>query len=186
MAEDKSVSRNQSVRNGLKLLRWTIAAAVAYVVIVAFTVVTAVNPSVIGTWFTIYEEYDGPQLVYKVEVRIADAVATTVRVAYIDLDIRVTNHHEFDVKVIEAFFKVCDSHKQRTSVYLSFADVTIGAGAIETFTVEHIKVVKVLGFGPRYQVQGFLEWYEVYSPSHSAGPFVKYFDEVHSVNEFIH
>lgn len=36
-----------------RLLRLTVVAAIAYVLVVAFTVVSAVQPSVIGTWFTL-------------------------------------------------------------------------------------------------------------------------------------
>lgn len=169
-----------------RLLRLTVVAAVVYIVVVAFTVVTAVQPSVIGTWFTLYEEHNGHRLVYKVEVKIAEVVPKTVKVAFVDLDIRVTNNHEFGVRVADAFYRISDFHRERTSLIVQFSDVTIDARSVEEFSVKNVKVTKVLGFGPRYAVQGYLVWYEVYHPSDLVGPFRMDFNELHSINEFIH
>lgn len=169
-----------------RLLRLTVVAAIAYVLVVAFTVVSAVQPSVIGTWFTLYEEHDGHSLVYKVEVKIAKVVPKTVKVAVVDLNIRVTNNHEFGVRVADAFYRISDFHRERTSLVVQFGDVTIDAHSVKAFSVQNVKVTKVLGFGPRYAVQGYLVWYEVYNPPDLVGPFRMDFNELHSINEFIH
>jgi len=166
--------------------RWAVLSAVVYVVIAAFTLVTAVKPSVIGTWFTIYEEYEGNDLVYKVEVMIEKATARSVKVIAIDLDIKVTNYHSYGVHVIDSFFRVSDFHRQQTSLFVHFMDKTIPANSIQHIKVPDVRVVKVLGFGPRYLVQGYLEWSEIYDLTGEGAPMEKYFSELHSINEFMH
>jgi len=146
---------------------------------VGLTVAVAVNPNLIGQWFTLFEEFQGTNLVYKVEARVIGVTATGAKTADLDIQVRVTNNHAFGINLTFALFTVVDLRELRTTLKVFLPVSTFPANSVTSiFTTG--KVIKVLGLGNKYLVDGTITWKEVY-PSGEVGPFTKFIHEVHSV-----
>jgi hypothetical protein len=149
------------------------------------TMTVAVEPSYIGQWFTLYEEFQGSHLVYKIDAQITKVIAKSVKTATISVDFRVTNNHPFGVHLTTADFWLMDKRGGKVALTISLPESTIPAKSVsDIFTTG--KVVNVYGMGYRFLVQGEIEWYEIYDSGPPVGPFVKVFKEIHSPMEFTH
>lgn len=148
------------------------------------TVTVAVNPSYIGKWFTLYEERQGSNLVYKIEAKITEVTAESVKAAQINIDFKVTNNHPFGVHLTFSYFWVVDARTHKTALTVFLPESTI-----EKESIKHIlttgKVMKIYGLGYKFLVNGVIIWSEIH-PSGEVGPFQKNFSEFHSPVEFVH
>lgn len=148
------------------------------------TMTVAVNPSYIGRYFTLYEEREGSNLVYKIEARITEVTAEGVKAAQINIEFKVTNKHPFGIHLIFSYFWVEDIRTHKTAL-----TVLLPESIIEKQSIQHIlttgKVTKIYGLGYRFLVSGQIIWSEI-RPSGEVGPFQMDFHEFHSPAEFVH
>lgn len=173
--------------HGRGFLKSIIAVTMLSIGVASFTGVVAIKPTLMGTWFTLYEEHDDTNLIYKVEVRVVGVHAENVRAAVLDIEVRVTNNHPFDIYVHIAEFVALDLNKNKYALRMSFHDETILRGPDPTSIMTKCMFYKVIGFGVTYLVQGTIKWSETHdSGTPTAGPFTTAFSEVHSIKEFIH
>ncbi len=110
-------------------------------------------------------------------------IPITKKVADLEVQVRITNNHPVDIRVVDAHFTVVDLHFRRTTLVFDLEDVTIQSGTVVVADTL-ARVVKVLGLGNRYLVKGTLSWEEI-SGGTVVGSFFKEFEEVHTVTEFI-
>lgn len=147
------------------------------------TMTAAVNPGFLNQWYTLYEESQGSNVIYKVEVKITKITVTAVKAADLDIRVRVTNNHPFGVHLTSASFKAYDI-RERATLRMSLPDSIIPANSVsDIFTTGMVN--RVLGLGYKYQVDGTITWNEIYA-SGEVGPFTKDFHERHNALEFLH
>jgi len=148
------------------------------------TIAAAVNPSLIGQWYTIYQEGQGSNTIYKIEARINKAISESVKTANLEIQIRVTNGHPFAVKLLDTtVFRVGDMRQGHLTLVVFIPESTIPANKISDIFASG-RLIKVYGIGHRFVVDGVIDWEEIYPNGVVVGPFEKTFHEIHSTFEF--
>jgi hypothetical protein len=166
-----------------------LGAAVASLLVVSVglfvTLTEAANPSFVGRWFTLYEEEVGSDTIYKIAGKVAKITATGVKTAKLDIQIRVTNNHDFGVHLTKAYFVVTDKRVSHVVLSMNLPDTVIPAYDITTIYTE-CTGMKLYGMGYRFLVIGVMEWNEIYDSGAVSPTFTKEFHEVHSPSEYFH
>jgi hypothetical protein len=182
--DSRKLRAGRTLRNDV--LRMTVGVASILIVTAAFTGVVALQPDVLGTWFTLYEEYEGAELVYKVEARIIAITVTSVDTATLDTEIRITNNHPYGIRMTITEFVIRDVNKNRIILTMYLGDTTIPTGCVKIIKKAECNAHSLSKLGNMYYVEGSMTWYEMHrKPTGRAGPFTASFSEVHSLKEFL-